>query len=55
MSLSRAVVLGVVGGDGSVKISINALSFFCMDVTYRPLGSVCLDQVGVQRMTVDAQ
>lgn len=27
MSLSRAVVLGVVGGDGSVKISINALSF----------------------------
>lgn len=45
-------VLGKVRGDRPVKVRITLLSV--QEVSYRPLGSVCFDHVGVQRMTVDA-
>lgn len=45
-------VLGKVRGDCSIEIRIKSLSV--LEMSYRPLGSVCFDHVGVQRMTVDA-
>ena len=45
-------VLGKVRGDRPVKVRVELLSI--QDISYRPLGSVCFDHVGVQRMTVDA-
>lgn len=32
----------------------NPFSFSAKEISYRPLGSVSFDHVGVQRMTVDA-
>lgn len=45
-------VFGKVRGDCPVKIRIMFPS--AQESSYRPLGSVCFDHVGVQRMTVDA-
>lgn len=38
-----------------ISIDFHSWHLDCKDITYRPLGSDCLDQVGVQRITVDAQ
>ena len=45
-------VLGKVRGNRAFKVRIKISSV--QEIPYRPLGSVCFDHAGVQRVTVDA-
>lgn len=51
-ALFLSFVLGKVRGDRPVKVRNKF--FLGQETSHRPLGSVCFDHVGVQRMTVDA-
>lgn len=55
--LLHVVILGFVGWDGPARMSMSACSYFIVKFTgsYRPLGSVCFDHVGIHLCTVDAQ